>query len=91
MKVYTQDYINYTLAGVCTFLSDETLKIMGYGNYKNLYPNRKSPILVYSKNGELEGVLFGEIDGKHKMIHPEIINELWNLETGQDLYPELFI
>jgi len=90
MRVYTQDYIEYKLAGVCTFLSEETIKIMGY-DYKNLFEPRHLPILIYSKSGEIDGPLFGIMNNKHKYINPEIIKDLYDLNTGQELYPELFI
>ena len=77
-------------AGVCTFLSDDTLKIMGY-NYKNLFPERNKPCIVCTKTGELQGTFFGEIDGGVKYIHPGIIREIYTLKEGKEILPELFI
>ena len=77
-------------AGVCTFLSDDTLKIMGY-NYKNLFPERNKPCIVYTKTGELQGTLFGEYQNSVKYIHPGIIKEIYTLKEGKEIFPELFI
>jgi hypothetical protein len=90
--MYKQEFLDYKLAGACTFFSDETLKIMGYGHYKNLYPYRKNAVLVYSKTGDLDGLLFGELNqGTKKLIHPEIIKEKYDIPTAEEIYPELFI
>ena len=89
--MYNQEFLNYKLAGACTFFSDTTLKMMGYNHHKNLYPYRNNAILVYSKSGELDGVLFGDLNGTKKMIHSEIIKELYTITTAEELYPELFI
>jgi hypothetical protein len=88
--MYKQDFLEYKLSGACTFLSDETLKIMGY-NYKNLYPNRKNPILVYSKSGNLDGLLFGELGNIKKLINSEIIKDLYTIKEAEEIFPELFI
>jgi hypothetical protein len=89
--MYKQDYLEYHLAGACTFLSDETLEVMGYSNYKNLYPERKNPTLVYSTTGDLEGLMFGDLGDSMKLIHPEIIKDLYDKKTAQEIFPELFI
>jgi hypothetical protein len=88
--MYKEDF-DYKLAGACTFLSDETLKIMGYNKYLNLFPDRNNPILVYSKTGQLDGILFGELNEIKKHIHPEIIKDLYRIKEAQNLFPELFI
>jgi len=85
------DQLDYQLVGACTFLSDETLKIMGYGNYKNLYPERNHAVLAYSKSPDMDGILFGDLDGIKKLIHPEIIKDKYPLKIAEELYPELFI
>lgn len=98
VNMYLDSDTNYHLIGACTFFSDDTLKIMGY-NYRNLFPNRNNPILVYAKeNAKLSNaVLFGKVyfdsgnDYKYKFIHPEIINELLSISEAENIYPELFI
>ena len=88
--MYTEQTLKYELVGVCDFLSDETLKIMGY-TYKNIVPHNV-PILIYSKSGELNTPLFSEISpGKFKYIHPEIIKNIYKIKEAKEIYPELFI
>jgi len=82
--------LDYKLIGCVEFLSKETLKVMGY-NYKNIFPVN-TPVLVYSKNGTFEGSIFGELpNGKLKYINPEIVKNIYDLQTAKEEFPELFI
>ena len=91
--------MDYKLVGSCVLLSQEACKSLGYAlnEYYVSYP-----ILVYSKDESLdEGILFFEYQYKHqetgayktkmRYIPSHLINNLYNIKTSKEIYPELFL